>query len=125
MDLACCPSCSAPAVLVVDVLADLLASHCGWSCIWSRLQPRARREVLWFEHLRSRPRLGHVDGAAAEPVIADRSRRQSIRRETSGGSSAQIEQARGARANGRMARVDRLHVDILSARRAGTRQHLP
>ena len=48
MDLACCPSCSAPAVLVVDVLA-ICARDCGWCCTVSL---RHRRGAgMWFEHL--------------------------------------------------------------------------
>ena len=49
MDFACCPSCRAPAVLLVDVLAICSADGCAWSCIVSRTHRRGAG--LWFQHV--------------------------------------------------------------------------
>lgn len=47
MDLAACPECAAPAVLVCDVLAAC-SKHCGWSCIVTR---KVHRDAgMWYEH---------------------------------------------------------------------------
>lgn len=47
MDLAHCPDCGAPAVLVVDVLA-VCERDCGWS---HPVTLRHGRGGLWYRHL--------------------------------------------------------------------------